>query len=402
MVGHVHPPDHPGEPIDQAVFLFFRAPHSYTGEDTVELTTHGSPLVMKALLEACLAADARLADPGEFTRRAFLNGRMDLSQAEAVASLIHARTDEARRVMYNQVAGSMGNAVVRLRETLLHAKVVLESAIDFPEDVEEADLAVLSGLLTSGARMTGALLATAGRGIAMRNGISVVIAGTPNVGKSSLFNSLLQEDRAIVHAAAGTTRDFIEGYMNIEGVPVVIVDTAGVRMGADGVEVEGVLRARKMMERADLLLVVLDSSRELGRGDASLLREAEGATRIIVANKVDLPSIAEGLPEGTIRVSALTREGLDDLKQGIFNTCFGGKTTPLMDGAVVTSVRQTAALRGVQEGCRSALESLTDNAGLECVAVGVDEALMHLGNLTGAVTTEDVLDEIFSRFCVGK
>ncbi|HDL53971.1 MAG TPA: tRNA modification GTPase, partial [Proteobacteria bacterium] len=240
MVGHVHPPDHPGEPIDQAVFLFFRAPHSYTGEDTVELTTHGSPLVMKALLEACLAADARLADPGEFTRRAFLNGRMDLSQAEAVASLIHARTDEARRVMYNQVAGSMGNAVVRLRETLLHAKVVLESAIDFPEDVEEADLAVLSGLLTSGARMTGALLATAGRGIAMRNGISVVIAGTPNVGKSSLFNSLLQEDRAIVHAAAGTTRDFIEGYMNIEGVPVVIVDTAGVRMGADGVEVEGV------------------------------------------------------------------------------------------------------------------------------------------------------------------
>ncbi|NOY86696.1 MAG: tRNA uridine-5-carboxymethylaminomethyl(34) synthesis GTPase MnmE [Deltaproteobacteria bacterium] len=402
VVGRVHPPDRPSEPIDQAVFLFFQAPRSYTGEDTVELTTHGSPLVMRALLEACLAAGARLAEAGEFTRRAFLNGRMDLSQAEAVASLIHARTDEARMVMYNQVAGSMGKALGSLREILLQVKVVLESALDFSEDIEEPELVRIPELLDSGVRMTTALLTTASRGIAMEAGVSVVIAGTPNVGKSSLLNSLLKEDRAIVHEAAGTTRDFIEGHMDIKGVPVVIVDTAGVRMDADGAEVEGVLRARRMIERADLLLLVVDSSRGLGRGDLSLLQETGAATRIVVANKLDLPPVAEGLPEETVRVSALTGEGLDLLKGAIYETCFGDKTAPQMDGAVVISVRQAEALRGTQRSCRRALEALADDVGLECVAVDVDEALMHLGYLTGTVTTEDVLDEIFSRFCVGK
>ena len=368
----------------------------------MELTAHGSPLVMRALLEACLGAGARLAEPGEFTRRAFFNGRMDLSQAEAVASLIASRTDEARRVMFNQVAGSMGKALDFLRDNLLQAKVALESAMDFSEDIEEPDLAVVPELMDSVIREADSLLATACRGIAMKDGISVVIAGTPNVGKSSLLNCLLREDRAIVHHEAGTTRDLVEGRLDIEGIPVVIVDTAGVRREASGPEVEGVIKAREVMERADILLLVVDSSRALGKGDRSLLEETEKAVRTVVANKMDLPAVADGLPEGTIHVSALTGEGLEGLRKAIFETCAGGSDASGLEGAVVTSVRQAEAVRGIGKGCLGALKALVEGFGPECAAVGVDEAIMQLGELTGTLTTEDVLDEIFSRFCVGK
>jgi len=404
MVGLVHPPGTPDDPIDKTVFLYFASPGSYTGEDTVEFTAHGGPLIMRALLEAAVGGGARLAEPGEFTRRAFLNGRMDLSQAEAVALLIHASTDAARKAMLSQVEGAMGKAAHSLKRDLLEAKVVLELAIDFPEeeDAGDLDLKHVERILQRGAKRAGALLATGKEGVALGAGLSVVIAGTPNVGKSSLLNALLEEERAIVHEVAGTTRDSIEGRINVQGVPVRVIDTAGIRQGADEVEVEGVLRTRKQIEKADLILVVIDLTRELSHGDRSLLKETEGSTRAVIANKTDLSPAGIDLPEDALRVSAKTGEGIEDLKRAIYAGCFEEGALDRTEGAVVVSVRQSEALRGVQNACLRAHKGVKNHLEPECLAVDVDEALMHIGQLTGEVTSDDVLDQIFENFCIGK
>lgn len=404
MVGLVHPPDTPDEPIDKTVFLYFASPRSYTGEDTVELTTHGGPLIMRALLEAAVHGGATLAEPGEFTRRAFLNGRMDLSQAEAVALLIHSATDASRKAMLNQVEGAMGKAAHSLKRDLLEAKIILESAIDFPEeeDVGELNLEPVGRVVEEGAQRAGALLATGREGIALGTGLSVVIAGTPNVGKSSLLNALLEEERVIVHEMAGTTRDSVEGRINIHGVPLKIVDTAGIRQGASDVEVEGVLRTRKLIEKADLILVVLDLSKELSSGDLSLLKETAGSTRVVAANKSDLDPAAIDLPMDALMVSAKTGEGIEDLKHAVYENCFETGALNRTEGAVVVSVRQSEALRGVQEACLRAHEGIKGHVEPECLAVDVDEALMYIGQLTGEITSEDVLERIFENFCIGK
>lgn len=404
MVGLVHPPDTPSEPIDRAVFLCFASPGSYTGEDTVELTVHGGPLIMRSLLEACVHGGARLAEPGEFTRRSFLNDRMDLSQAEAVALLIHAATDASRKAMLNQLEGAMARAAHALKKDLLEVKVVLESAIDFPEEEDVGDLNMESvgRILEECVRRTDALLATGREGIALGQGLSVVIAGTPNVGKSSLLNALLDEEKAIVHEIAGTTRDSVEGRIDIMGVPLRIVDTAGIRQGADEVEVEGILRTRKLIEKADLLLVVLDLSRELSPGDLSLLKETEGAARVVAANKSDLRPAEMSLPVGALRVSAKTGEGIGALKKALHESCFEAGALERTEGAVVISVRQSEALNGVKEACLRACEAIIEAVGPECLAVDVDEALMYIGQLTGETTSEDVLERIFESFCIGK
>ncbi len=406
MVGLVHPPGTPDDPIDKTVFLYFASPASYTGEDTVEFTAHGGPLIMRALLEAAVGGGARLAEPGEFTRRAFLNGRMDLSQAEAVALLIHASTDAARKAMLNQVEGAMGNAAHSLKKDLLEAKVILESAIDFPEeeDLGDLDLEQVERILQKGARKAGALLATGKEGVALGAGLSVVIAGTPNVGKSSLLNALLEEEKAIVHEMAGTTRDSIEGCINVQGVPVRVIDTAGIRQGADEIEVEGVLRTRKQIDKADLIMVVVDLSQQLSHGDLSLLKETEGSasTRVVVANKADLAPAGIELPEDALWVSAKTGEGIEDLKRAIYTSCFEERTLDRTEGAMVVSVRQAEALRGARDACLRAHRGIKNHVEPECLAVDVDEALMHIGQLTGEVTSDDVLERIFENFCIGK
>ncbi len=404
LLGHTHFPGKDVGPIDQTLVLFFRGPGSYTGEDTFEVTAHGGPLIMRTILEAALEGGARLAEPGEFTRRAFVNGRIDLSQAEAVAGLIHAATDEARRVMLRQVEGAMGREAGAIREWVMTAKVMLESAIDFPEDVEDdLDLRQVEEAVRNSLDTARGLLSTARHGIALDAGLAVVIIGTPNVGKSSLLNALLEEDRAIVHEVPGTTRDFIEGSVDIQGVPMRVVDTAGIREGADAVEVEGVLRTRRMMENADLLIVVIDSSRKLGPGDKALLQETKKDPRVVVSNKSDLPSQGADLPDEAIPVSAKTGDGIGGLKSAIYRAAFGneGESLALAEG-VVTTVRQAEAVKGIKDACERALRAVKERVEPDLIAVDVNEALLHVGELTGQISDEEVLDRIFTTFCIGK
>jgi len=400
FVGRTHPPDNPAESIDHAVFTCFQAPRSYTGEDTVEITTHGGAVILRAVLQAAVDAGARLADPGEFTRRAYMNGRLDLAQAESVASLVSAATDEARKVMLRQLDGAFSTETARIKEALVEAKVLVESAIDFPEDVPETDTGTIRGLLDLSAGLAAELLLTSGVGIALSRGLSVAIAGTPNVGKSSLLNALLQEERAIVHEMPGTTRDFIEGQVDIKGVVLRVLDTAGVRDDAGAVEVKGILRTREILRSADLIVVLLDGSREAGSGDMSLLRETENRKRIIAVNKADLPQAAPAREDGVLRVSAKTGQGLKELKEAIYEKCCGSS---LPSGeAVVTSLRQKSALEDTLASCGRAIESLSSSASPELLAVDIDAALLSLGELVGDVTSQEILDRIFSSFCIGK
>ncbi len=403
VVGHSHQPNLPESPIDQAVFLYFKGPHSFTGEDTVEITAHGGTLIMGSLLEAAVLAGARLAEPGEFTRRAFQNGRIDLSQAEAVASLIFASTEDARQVMLKQVEGAMGQEAVRLREGLLEVKVALESAIDFPEDVEEIPVDRLTRIVKSTMERSQAILDTARKGIALNEGLRVVIAGAPNVGKSSLLNALLQENRAIVHEVAGTTRDFIEGHISVRGIPLVIVDTAGIRSGADPLEGEGITRTLDLMERADLLLVVVDGSRKLSAEEEDLILDTESVRRVVAVNKSDLPTHPDlKVPDGSIKISALTGEGISTLKSSIHDTYTGDGQTLAGIDAVVTSLRQAQALRRIHDGCESVIKGLLESREPELLTVDLEEALQGVGELTGEIAVDEVLEEIFSRFCIGK
>jgi len=402
-VGHVHHPDLPERPIDQAVWLCFKGPRSFTGDDTVEITAHGGPLIMGGILDAATSAGARLAEPGEFTRRAFINGRIDLSQAEAVASFIFASTNEACQVMQRQVEGAMGKEAKLLREGLLEIKVALESAIDFPEDVDDVEPESLVEPLKKTIERTENLLATAREGIALTEGLKVVIAGAPNVGKSSLLNALLEEDRAIVHEAAGTTRDFIEGRININGIPMTVVDTAGIRDETDSLEGEGIHRTRTLMKGADLLLIVMDCSRELYLEERQLLQVTAHTRRVVVVNKSDLsrhPGFDQ--PEGSIKISALTGQGVEMLKKEIHDTYTGGEQALSEAAAVVTSLRQADALKKVRDGCGRVLAGLMESRPPDLLAVDLEEALQGVGELTGEVTADEVLEVIFSRFCIGK
>ena len=400
LVGRTHRPNNPSEPIDHSIFTCFLQPRSYTGENTVELTTHGGALILRALLQSALDAGARLAEPGEFTRRAYQNGRLDLAQAEAVASLISAATDEARRVMLRQLDGALSRDALRIKEALIEAKVLVESAIDFPEDVPEAEERTILKFLSRAAGLTDELLSTSRVGIALTEGLSVAIAGTPNVGKSSLLNALLNEERAIVHELPGTTRDFIEARMEIKGVFLRVLDTAGIRDDADPVEVEGILRTKEILKTADLIVVLLDGSRKAEHGDMSLLKETAAGTRIVAINKTDLPQAERVLPRGALKISAKTGAGLEELKNAIYDMYFGSVSSS--GEAVVTSLRQEEALEGTAASCRQALKSISDGVSPELLAVDIDEALMRIGELMGEVTSQEVLDRIFSRFCIGK
>lgn len=403
IFGHAHLPDLASDPIDLAVLTFFPGPGTYTGEDVVELTLHGGPLILRSFLAAVLNGGARLAEPGEFTRRAFLNGRMDLSQAEAVASLIFASTEEARRVMLRQVEGAMGREAGDMRKHLLEAKMYLEAAIDFPDEIEEADLERVSSHLDKVKESAQRLLGTSRMGIALDEGFRVVITGAPNVGKSSLLNALLDEERAIVHELAGTTRDYVEGNISIEGVPMKVVDTAGLRGAADPLESEGVRRTKELIDKADTLIIVLDSSRPLQSEEKALLEETRETVRVVAANKSDLaanPGVC--LPPCSVRVSALKKTGIEDLKKAIYRAYIGDSPVPDPERGVATTVRQTEALEKVMNGCVRARESIREDAPPELVAIGVDEALSGLGELTGEVTTEEILQRIFDRFCIGK
>jgi tRNA modification GTPase len=410
-----------GQTVDEVLLAVLRAPHTFTREDTVEITCHGGILPAKLVLDTLLANGARLADPGEFTRRAFLNGRIDLAQAEAVADLIHSRTELALAAANEQLAGKLSRRINRLRDDLMHTLAHVEAHIDFPdEDIAPDTKEQLLKRLQDGVKFMDELLRTANEGQILRRGIRAAIVGRPNVGKSSLLNQLLGHDRAIVSPIPGTTRDTIEETANIRGLPVVFIDTAGLREARDEIEQEGVRRSRESLARAEFILHVLDASEPLTDADENYLAGFAGKKRILVLNKTDLPRKLE-LPEKAghdvpiaprraaesppcqpvVDISCLSGQGIETLKDAIKELVWSGEIKAEMLQVMINSRHQDALNRARAAAQRTA-DALQADATLELVAMDLRIAVNAVGEIVGKTATEDLLDSIFSQFCIGK
>ncbi len=396
--------DEKGEEVDEGVLIYFKAPRSYTGEDMVEIHLHGNPLILKRALEVFIRAGCRLAEPGEFTRRAFLNGKLDLTQAEAVAELISAKTDLARRVALRQLRGELSRYIKPLRENLLELCAYMEADIEFSEeDIPTLTKDQIIQMVDKVIEGIDSLLETARTGKFIREGIKLTIIGKPNVGKSSLFNALLKKDRAIVTDVEGTTRDYLEETLNVGGVPVILVDTAGLRTAKDPVEEIGIERSRRKIEEADVILFVVDGSKELTEEDLEIYGSVKDRDLIVVVNKVDLGlrlslEIFKGHP--IIKVSAITGYGLKKLEEEILQKV----GVVAQEGLnIYVSVRHEELLRK----SRKALERFKDltekeEVSPEIAMLDIREAANFLGEIVGEITTEDILRNIFSNFCIGK
>jgi tRNA modification GTPase len=393
---------------DQVVATYFPAPHSYTGEHSVELSAHGSPVVLRQIVEQAMALGARLAEPGEFTLRAFLNSRIDLVQAEAVADLIDAVTPVQARAAFDQLEGTLTERIGEIDAALFDLTAKLEASLDFPDEgYHFVEAGEASTALRSIEQKISALLCEARRGRLIREGARVAIGGRPNVGKSSLFNALLRAGRAIVTAIPGTTRDLVTETADVDGLRLELVDTAGVRETTDEVESQGVARARRAWTTADLVLIVLDVSRPLEDDDFNLLRETRETPRVVVANKADLPAAwrAGDIGAPIASVSSKTGDGLDALRIEIRAALEGANPATARDTAAVTNVRHAALLERARGALRRAAEAVEAPGGPvaeEFVLTDLHDARAALEEVTGKRTSEDLLRHIFSRFCIGK
>ncbi|NOZ67968.1 MAG: tRNA uridine-5-carboxymethylaminomethyl(34) synthesis GTPase MnmE [Deferribacteres bacterium] len=402
--GHITDP-RDGTVIDEVLLSVMKAPHSYTKEDVVEINCHGGMIPLRRVLELAVREGARIAGPGEFTFRAFMNGRIDLSQAEATIDLIRAKTDRARKLAMEQLSGALSEKIASARTTLVEICAHIEAYIDFPE--EELDLHTREELSRSADTLAGRLRelsSTYEEARFFREGLSVAIVGRPNVGKSSLLNALVERERAIVTESPGTTRDVIEEYLNINGLPLRIMDTAGIRETHDLAESEGVRRSLRAIDGADLVLAVFDMSLPLKDEDFTVIDKIRTRKSIIVLNKADLPgSVDEGLiPEGLpiVRISARTGQGMDSLKREIEGLVFRSGSSS--DGLMITNLRHKLALDGAAEAISRASRAIVEGLPYEITAFELRDALDRLGEIAGETTTEDILNRIFSRFCVGK
>jgi tRNA modification GTPase len=388
--------------LDRAVVTFFPTPHSYTGEDVVEISAHGSPVLLRALVEAAVGAGARLAEPGEFTLRAYLAGRIDLVQAEAVHDLVNAVTPLQARVAFDQLEGTLTGRIREIHSTLFDLSARFEASLDFPE--EGYHFVAPDGAAGEIERVVGQLedlLADAGRGRLVREGAQVAIVGRPNSGKSSLFNRLAGAGRAIVTAIPGTTRDLVTEVVDIDGLAVTLVDTAGLRDApSDAVEIEGISRTRGAAAVAGLVLVVLDRSQPLGPDDRDAL-DMPAAGRLIVANKSDLPAAwAADAVEGAVPVSALTGDGMTDLRHRVTHAL--AATATERDAPAITNVRHVDLLRQARTSLERAAAAAAGRVPEELVAADLGEARRAIEEVTGARTADDVLTAIFTKFCIGK
>ena len=386
--------------VDSVMVTYFPAPHSYTGQDVVEVSTHGSPVLLRTIVSAAVDAGARLARPGEFTLRAFLGGRLDLVQAEAVADLIAAATPLQARVAFDQLEGTLTGRIAALDAELFDLIAKLEASLDFPDEgyhfIEAAEtrhrVAVVLKGITS-------LLADARRGRLVREGATVVLAGRPNVGKSSLFNVLMGADRAIVTSAPGTTRDLITEPIDIDGVAITLVDTAGARDAVDAVEREGVARARQARGVSDLIVVIVDRSEPLTVDDLALLEETTPQRRLIVANKSDLPAAND--IDGALHVSAATGDGLRALRCAMVRELTGGEH--LRDSPALTNVRHVSLLEDARDALARVVQALeTEAIPEEFLLTDLQAARARFDEVVGARTSADVLNHIFEKFCIGK
>lgn len=390
--------------IDEVLVSYFKGPKSYTGEDVVEISCHGGPLPVRRILEKILDQGVRLAEPGEFTKRAFLNGRIDLSQAEAVMDIISSRTDAALRSANDQSRGKLSGRIAQFRNQLMNVMAKIEVTLDFPDDeLDRASDLKLAQELEEIKGEISELLATAEKGKLLREGVNVVIAGKPNVGKSSLLNALLEEQRAIVTEIPGTTRDVIEEYINLDGIPLRLTDTAGIRETEDLVESIGVEKSRQSITSADLIILVLDLSRHLTPEDYDLLDHTSHRKRIILLNKEDLPQVAQipdAIREEATVISALNDFGLDELKDRIREIASGD--TSGFDEAMVTATRHKEALSKAQDALSEAVQAIRSGIPMDLVTIDVNSAWTALGEITGDTLQEDLVDRIFSGFCIGK
>lgn len=392
--------------IDEGLVVYMKGPRSFTGEDVVEIHSHGGGLILSSLCRACVVAGARLAEPGEFTKRAFLNGRLDLSQAEAVLDTIRAKSLAGLTVAQRQLRGDLAKEVGAARQALVSLLSRLEAGIDFiEEDIAFMAPAELERVIAEVGVMIQRLQATASEGRLLRDGARVVIVGRPNVGKSSLLNRLLGEDRAIVTEFPGTTRDAIEESLDLGGLRAHVVDTAGIRDTGDAIELEGIRRSRAAQSEADLQLVVVDGSSPLSSDDRSLIEGTRSSKHIVVINKADLglqfsPAVV-GYDANCVTISARTGVGIEDLKEAIRLQLVGpgGETK---DSVMVTNVRHQTALMRAGDSLHQASESIAEGFACELVALDVRAAADALGEITGEITTDEVLDQIFSEFCIGK
>ena len=386
---------------DHLVVTLFEAPHSYTGEHVVEVSAHGSPVVLNSILRAAIVAGARLAEPGEFTLRAFLNGKLDLVQAEAVGDLIEAVTPLQARAAFDQLEGTLTKQITEIDQALFDTIAKLEASLDFPD--EGYHFVAPAEARDSIARLIAAidvLLAQAARGRLVREGAQVAIVGAPNVGKSSLFNALLNTNRAIVTAIPGTTRDLLTERADIGGLSLALIDTAGVRETSDVVEQEGVSRARGTIGVADLTIVVLDGSRPLSKDDEELLDATAARPRVIALNKSDLgPAVTRCLLEA-VSISALSGDGLDRLIDAITSTLQSHEIS--RETPAVTNVRHTVLLEGARASLLRADEALRAEVSEEFPLLDLQEASAALQEITGKRTSDDLLRRIFERFCIGK
>ena len=394
--------------IDEVLITFMQAPRSYTREDVVEINCHSGVTVLQKILSLVLRGGARPAEPGEFTKRAFMNGRIDLAQAEAVIDIIEAKTEASLKIASAQLHGRLSGALYALRDELIDMTAHVEASIDFPEeDIDPADARDMERRLSVIADKLQSLISTYNEGKLYRLGVKTTIVGKPNVGKSSLLNALLGEDRALVTPVPGTTRDVIQETISVRGIPLVLQDTAGLHAGSDEIEKLGMDRTRARLAEAELVLFVIDGSRELDERDRAIMSELAGRKVIAVINKADLPpavsrELVQKLFSPTaVNVSALQGSGLDRLKELIHHTVLLFSHDSIAD-TIITSARQRDSLDRAASAVSSAHQAIRSNLAPELTAIDLHAALHALGDITGETTSEDILDRIFASFCIGK
>ena len=398
-----------GNVIDEVLVSYFKEPKSYTTENMCEINSHGGNVIVKKILDLCLKNGAELAEPGEFTKRAFLNGRIDLLQAESVIDIINAKTEKELKTGVNQLKGFLSNEIGKIKQEIMDVMVNIEVTIDYPEyDVDDVTTSQISAMLDSIEVKLKKLENSFDNGKILKEGIKTAIIGKPNAGKSSLLNAILKEDRAIVTEIEGTTRDTIEEFVNVNGIPLKLIDTAGIREAKDEVEKIGINKSREIANDADLIIAIFDSSKELTNEDEEILEIAKNKKSIILLNKVDLESkVKENDPrllsvtDNIISISALNNYGIDKLYEKITDL-FDLNEINLDNEVLITNIRQKNLISKAIEDINATRNSISSSMPIDIIAISVKEILEDLGKITGEEVSEDIINEIFSKFCLGK